>query len=320
MKIFILGADSGEYPSFFYQCKKSFEDLGHEINFFNYRYFRLHKLKFTNKILNKVIFNKIKKYNPDILLVIKGESLEKGIIKNLSQAGIKTINWTLDSPFGDFYPGNKIYNINEYNYFFVFDSYYVDKLRDINPNSYYLACAADPKYVHREVIPLENRNYIYDVSFVGSYQPEREDLFNSLGVKIHIFGPSWHRAKNKENFIIQETYLNGKEMNKVFNLSKINLNIQALHGKNSMNLRTFEVPSTKSFILTDYKKDLPELFEIDKEIVFYKNKDDLREKINYYLDPSNEEERINIIKAGYERVLNEHTIHHRIKEVIRIIK
>jgi spore maturation protein CgeB len=317
MKIFILGGDSGNYPSFFYQCIKALRDLGHEVDFFNYRPYKLHKFAVSNSVLNKYFLNKIIKLNPDILIVIKGESLLKGVINKINSKGIKTACWALDEPFGRIYSMNKINNIPEYNYFFVFDPSYLDELKEINSNSFYLPVAADPINVHKESIPIVNRDYSYDISFLGSYEPEREELFFSLGFPLTIFGMGWGKVKSNKKIKVINRPLFGKEMNKFFNNSKINLNIQALHGKESMNLRTFEVPATKSFVLTDFKKELPNLFELDKEIVCYYDKEDLKEKISYYLE--NEKERNKIALAGHERVMRDHKIIDRLRTMLKII-
>jgi spore maturation protein CgeB len=314
MKVFLLGTDKGNYPSFMYQCKKVFENKGYEIDQFSYRSLKLNKLNITNKILNKIILKKVLKSNPDLLFVNKGESLNKGVISKISKQGIKTINWTLDSPFGDFYPQNKINNISEYNHFFVFDPFYLDKLKKINPNSYYLPCAADPIESHKQIIPLNKRNYIYDISFLGSYEPERVKFMDNLKeFKPHVWGHNW---KISNNFILHKDYLTGEDMAKKFNQTKINLNIQALHGKESMNLRTFEIPASNGFQLVDYKKELPNLFKLDKEIVCYYDIDDLKNKIKYYL--KNKEERDKITLEGHKRVLKDHKVSDRISEMLKI--
>jgi spore maturation protein CgeB len=317
MKIFLAGGDNGAYPGFAYQCKKAFEELNHEVKHFNYRHLKLSKLPISRQIFNKVLKKEALKFNPDLFLTIKGETITKGIIKSLSVKGIKTANWTLDSPFGDFYAYNKINNISEYNNFFVFDPFYLEKLKEVNSNSFYLPCAADPD-IHKEVIPLGERNYKFDTSFLGSYEPEREKFAQDLSkFDLHLFGPNW---KGKENIIknLHHGYFSGDNMAKLFNLSKINLNLQALHGRESMNLRTFEVPSTRSFMLTDFKKDLPNLFKIDKEIVCYSDIEDLKEKIKYYLE--NPEKRDKIIERGHERILQDHKVIDRVKTLLKIVK
>ena len=320
MRTAIIGTDNSEYPSFSFQCRKAFEKLGFETKYFNYRYLKLHKTKFTNSILNKSIIKKVLDYNPDILFVNKGETILPNVIKKISSSGIKTLNWIIDEPFGKFYKNNKINNIDEYDYFFVFDPYYLDDLKKINQNSYYLPCAADPENVHIEVMPFDKRNYISEVSFIGSHEKKRENLLRNLtNYNLNVWGYRWKYIQDKKLINnVRNNIPKGKEMCKLFNLSKVNLNIHALHSINGVNLRTFEILATKSFMLCDYFSEIPKLFRMNKEIVCYNNLNDLKHKIDYYL--ANEKERNKISLAGYKRVLKEHTVLHRIKTIISKIK
>jgi len=320
MKIFFLGTDEGNYPGFAFQCKVALEKLNHEVVYFNYRKFKLNNFKISNFFLNKIILNKVLDSNPDILFVNKGESILEGLIEKISNAGIKTVNWILDEPFGRYEAFNRLNNIPEYDYFFIFDPSYLPKLKKINSNSFYLPCAADPVNVHKEILSTSQRKYKYDVSFVGSYEKDRENLFsNLLNFNFNLWGPVWPKVINKK---LKPYYhykkITGKSMIKVFNNTKINLNIQAPHGAESMNLRTFELPATKSFQLCDFRKELPLLFKPGKEIAVYNDLKDLKSQIHYYLD--NSIERNKIIKAGYDRVLKEHKVIDRMKEMLSKVK
>ncbi len=320
MKIFILGGYSCKYPSFSWQCKMAFDSLGHKTKCFNYRYLQLHRTQCSNKILHKTIYKKIIKFGPEILLVTKGESILPNFINKIGNRGIKTANWVLDDPTGKFYPKNKVNNISEYDAFFVFDPAYVVELRKQNPNTHYLPCAADPDNIHKELIPLKNRKYKYDVSFVGSHEPYRQEFFKKLTkYDLHIWGFRWGNVKDKSlQKHIHKEIPRGKHMCEIFNNSKININIHAKHSIDGLNLRTFEVPATKSFLLTDYYSELSKLFKVGKEAVFYKNIDDLKKKIDYYLKKDKEREKIAL--AGYNRVIKEHTMKHRIIELLKIVK
>ena len=55
-----------------------------------------------------------------------------------------------------------------------------------------------------------------------------------------------------------------------------------------------------------------------KEMVYYENVEDLKEKLDYYID--NKEERHKISLAGHKKVVKEHTDYHRIKKMLRLIK
>ena len=77
--------------------------------------------------------------------------------------------------------------------------------------------------------------------------------------------------------------------------------------------RNFEVPGCGGFVLTGRADNLEQYYENEKEIVCFDNRDDLIEKIRYYL--AHENERAAIAQAGYDRTLREHTYAHRFKDI-----
>jgi spore maturation protein CgeB len=86
----------------------------------------------------------------------------------------------------------------------------------------------------------------------------------------------------------------------------------------AVNQRVFDVPACGAFLLTDYQESLDELFEIGKELVVYRHKDEIPEIVRYYL--KNPEQRKTIAMKGRQRVLKEHTYKHRLNELINYMK
>ncbi|MCM1236643.1 MAG: glycosyltransferase, partial [Ruminococcus flavefaciens] len=87
--------------------------------------------------------------------------------------------------------------------------------------------------------------------------------------------------------------------------------------------RCFEIPAAKTFMLAPYTEELADMYEENREIVFYRTKEDFVNKIIYYLN--HDEERECIAQSGYERLLNSgHEASDRVKEVmeeyIRVMK
>ena len=117
--------------------------------------------------------------------------------------------------------------------------------------------------------------------------------------------------------------LSDEEMIKMYSRSKINLGFSSCgntHLKNKIlqvRLRDFEIPMSSGFYMTEYIEELEEFFEIGKEIVCYKNKEDLIDKIKYYLNHDSEREKIRI--AGKSRCLKDHTWHKRFNMVFEKI-
>lgn len=106
------------------------------------------------------------------------------------------------------------------------------------------------------------------------------------------------------------------EMIKMYSRSKINLGFSSCGNTHKteerimqVRLRDFEVPMSGGFYMVEYMEELKEFFDIGKEIVCYTDKDDLVDKIKYYLKHDKERERIR--KAGYERCLKDHSWHKR---------
>ena len=102
----------------------------------------------------------------------------------------------------------------------------------------------------------------------------------------------------------------GIEMFKVLSESLICFNIHGeIAKKCAGNLRLFEATGMGTCLVTDWKENIPDLFEPDKEIITYKNKEECIEKISWLL--ANPEEALKIGKAGQQRTLKNHTIEKR---------
>lgn len=104
----------------------------------------------------------------------------------------------------------------------------------------------------------------------------------------------------------------------VYNSARINLNVTSLQLAAAVNQRVFDVPACGSFMLTDYRSSLTELFEPESEVVIYNGLTDLRDKAEYYLE--HEEERVAIAARARKRVLAEHTYAHRAAAIISVLE
>lgn len=110
----------------------------------------------------------------------------------------------------------------------------------------------------------------------------------------------------------------GLEMHRALKRSRICLNgvIDIGQGQ-SANMRLFEIAGTGSFQLMEHHDNAP-YFEPGVEIETYRGKDELMEKIFYYLD--HPEERRAIAKRGQERCLRDYSMERRAKDFEAIIR
>ncbi|MAG37875.1 hypothetical protein CMI45_01285 [Candidatus Pacearchaeota archaeon] len=143
----------------------------------------------------------------------------------------------------------------------------------------------------------------YDATFIGTPMADRAELVTFLkdnGIDIRVFGAGWERHPELKDIYFGK--LSQEEMIGVLNESKINLSFSKNYqGKPSFKSRVFEASACKSFILTEHFKVYHDLLKKDKELVTFKDKKDLLEKVKYYL--KNEKERREIEGRAYKKVL-----------------
>lgn len=104
------------------------------------------------------------------------------------------------------------------------------------------------------------------------------------------------------------------ELPKIYKRSIINLNATSFQMPTACNQRVFDVACSGSFLITDYQESLEELFNIEEEIVCYKDKKEIKNIVKFYLNHSEIREKIE--RKARERVLSSHTYHHRIKKLV----
>lgn len=101
--------------------------------------------------------------------------------------------------------------------------------------------------------------------------------------------------------------------------SKVGLNSHIdISSSHASNMRLFEATGVASCLLTDWKANLSELFEPDKEILTYRSIDECVEKLRYILD--HEGERRAIAAAGQVRTLQDHTFDCRAAQLDELLQ
>lgn len=84
------------------------------------------------------------------------------------------------------------------------------------------------------------------------------------------------------------------------------------------NMRLYEATGVASCLLTDWRLNMPELFDVDTEVVTFKTADECIEKVKYLLD--HEEQRQAIARAGQKRTLRDHTFDNRAAQLNDLIR
>lgn len=331
MKILFIAPQS-EFNSQIYEAIKK---NGHEAVYINDRQVHFLPFGFQENIwrivktirplrrFNQVIFNKkalkvCKNFQPNAMLTVKGTMLFPETLAQMSKSGIKTLNWYPENVYHPLHTKWFLKHYADYDQFLIFDSSVVEKFSLDHPEKIkYIPFAIDPESFQVGNITDEGRQkYEANICFIGAPYPERVALLSAiedLGLKI--FGWSgWQKTKLARHY---HGPLNAQESAKAYKLAKICINTNLEPPTYGVNVKTFEIPASGGFQLTDYRKDLDALFDIGREVAVFKDRTDLREKIKYYLE--HDQERKNIARAGHERVLQDHTMDARVKQILNLI-
>lgn len=140
----------------------------------------------------------------------------------------------------------------------------------------------------------------YDVVFVGAKYGTRPlyiDYLRQNGIKVLAKGSGWPEGDAKP-----------EEMIELFNEAKIILGFAGVGINDDIFIlkgRDFEAPLTGSFYITQHHDELKEYFDLGHDLETYANKEELLQKVRYFLTHANERE--SIAQSGFEKCLANYT-------------
>ena len=178
-----------------------------------------------------------------------------------------------------------------FGYNFIYDTLPESVIREI--------AAADPEFYKGQDVFLDTDRYLAAHQYIGMKlaNVERVSILSALSKRFNVSLytrsdisclPDVH-AKGSANTLT--------EMPKIFHASKINLNMTMRPIETGLSLRIWDVLGCGGFLISNYQAEIPEYFEIGKDLEVYESTDDLINKIDYYL--RHDEERIKIAISVY---------------------
>ena len=197
---------------------------------------------------------------------------------------------------------------------------FVDHFRRNGVRSERLRFAFEPEVLDR-IGPMERT---IPVSFVGNLYPghgSRRDWLERVSGEVPLRAWGGWTAHLPENSPLMRCYEGpawGVSMYEVLRQSRMTLNHHVdVAGDYAGNIRLFEATGVGALLISDWKKNLHEMFEPGKEIVVYRSPEECVEMIKYYL--AHDAEREAIATAGQRRTLREHNYFNRMQELVAIL-
>lgn len=289
----------------------SYEKLGHKVIRMQEDYVR------TDDVL-------LQAKNADMLHYVhthgwetRGNITMAEVLRKLERAGIPTVSTHLDTWFG-LKRATDVANhpFWQTQYVFTADGGADEWIKSLGINHFYLKAGV----VERDCFIGDYRQeYAHDVVFVGSrnYHPEwpyRPQLVNWLE---RTYGSRFAHYGGDGRGVVR-----GKQLNDLYASAKVvvgdslNLNFDR---QEYWSDRIYETTGRGGFIIHPFIEGLQNDFDFDHELIVYqyRNFDELKSKIDYYLAYDVERERIQ--KAGHERTKRDHTYTNRVQQIIEIV-
>jgi spore maturation protein CgeB len=284
--------------------------------------------------LNRRLLDQVDSFKPDAVFAYNGTHVLPGTLKAIKQARPSTllIHYSNDNPFSSSADPLLWRHVKTavplYDLHFVYRHQNVDQVRVAGGRHVHLLRSYFiPETDFRQEPDESNANLWSDVVFAGHYEPDARfaalEQVARMPVKMNLFGGGWRAAEGRlvpnsalarffpVNPVIGARYrmaLSGAKIALCF-LSKLN--------GDSYTRRNFEIPATRTFMLSEYSPDLASLYEEGKEAEFFRSPDELVEKIRFYLE--HDAEREAIARAGQARLLADgHDILSRAKQFMSV--
>jgi spore maturation protein CgeB len=329
MKIVVIGKKNllhwDDYVS------EAFEKLGHDVYHFQINkrpllikiYRGISKTILGKKIGNKVtdsiyankLTTKIKNIKPDLIFYTSASFIPEEFYKIAGRCESQPKLFAWDCDGGAAHPDNK-YLSKYIDIFFDTEIEYV-KLNPANFKKVVNLSFCANTNIYKD-LKLKRNNSFY---ICGALTKERDAIFSKLiDFNIVFKGFNWDKLSTKShNFKIKIGSVSPEEQAIDYNshIGVINIHQVSNNPLSALNMRTFEAPASNSLLISDYREGIEKYFEIGREILCYKNKDELKKILS---EITQSPDSFNMIRdAGYRRAIKDHTYLARMKEVLSYI-
>ncbi len=279
----------------------------------------------AESLSNKNLVELCMEVKPGILFVIVGRTIKKDTLLKIKY-GVNCLCFTYN---GDSYDNlfstsaNMLNSLSLYDIVFTWSHALFESLYKLGAKRVeYLPFAFDEE-VHQQakVLPEDIVTYGHDIVFVGTWDKEREEWLSHLSdLDLGIWGPGWNKVglKSKlKKFIVKNDGINADEMSKIYQTSKICLNIMRLQNNQSHNMKSFEIPALGGFMLANRSADHLRFFSEGDEIACFEDINELRNQALKHIRDDKLRTRMSI--RAQKKVREKHSYLNRAREVLNCI-
>lgn len=270
-----------------------------------------------------------KSFKPDLVLVYKGAFIKQESILCWKKAGIPVVNFFPDVSFlahGKYIPKC----IPLYDHIFTTKTFAAKDLQShFNYSSSkvsFIPHGFDP-LVHQK-LDSNQSEFMCDASFIGNYSAHKSQFLAYLKreypqLDLKIWGGTWKHIENALMGSVMGIGIHGDLYVDAINASTINIALlsELVKGASTgdqITSRTFHIPASGGFMLHQRTEELLSYFEEDKEVACFSSKEELVEKIKFYL--GNDTVRKKIQENGHNLVVKNHSLDERANRILLMLR
>ena len=256
----------------------------------------------------------------DLVFVDCGELVGPALVNELKHRFGTVVNYNIDDPFG----GRD--GLRWRLYLAAVPQYDLSVVvRDCNVPEAFAAGAQDVLRVHMsadEIVhaprPLNEedlRKWSADVSFVGTWMPERGPFLArliALGVPLSIYGNRWRKAWE---WPLLRPFWRGlalcdEDYARAIQCTKVSLGLLSKGNRDLSTTRSFEIPSLGGVLCAERTTEHARFYAEDEEAVFWSSPEECAAKCMQLI--ADEERRKNIASSGRKRYLRNETANEQV--------
>ncbi len=269
------------------------------------------------------------RFKPDLFLELGGHRILPETVMQIQRKGIMTALWTIDAPNST--NDLALQHAMHYDHVFTGGSEAFDLLKERGfKNLHFLPFACDPSFHHPMLLSAaEKARYGCDIAFVGTLDPRlysyRVEILQAVSdFHLCVWGPGsrFLRASPLQR-VVRADAVTPDTWTKIYSAAKIVLCIHYYNPSGTpcahqVSPRVYEALACGAFLAVDERRDIWKLFKDKQHLVVFRNVDELRELLTYYL--AHPGERDKIARRGREEVLAKHTYVHRARELCSAVE
>lgn len=265
--------------------------------------FRYKKGPLIGKV-NKYILNNLCDKQYDMIWVDKAIYLTKATTKVLCNHTPKLVHYTPDPAF-TFHRSRLFYeSMPLYDYMMTTKSFELDDYVRMmgSCEKVLFATQGFDKKIHRPLVDWDQKK---GVAFIGHYENERVRPIEMLlknGIDVTLAGIGWEKfvkSHSSEKLHYLGTGVYGDDYVRAISSCRFAWGSVSKWIPEKHTTRTFEIPACKTALLTERNKEIEGFFS-NNEVIYYKDIEDLVEKVRYYNEHLQELKLL--VENGYQKV------------------